>query len=270
MSTASTIAAATARPAALQLQGVGKRLGASEIVRNVSLQVAPGERLALIGPNGAGKSTLFQLISGQLAPGAGHIWLHGRRIDGLAPQAIHRLGLARSFQVSQLFGGLSVFDNLRCALLWREGFRYVFWRRRGGAQAASRQVWEVLESLGLAARHGVLAAELSYAEQRALELGLAIASGCSVILLDEPTAGMSRSETEHFVPLIRRVTEGRTLLVVEHDMGVVFDLADRIAVLVRGELVACGTPQQVRAHPLVQQAYLGALAPCSPTTEPGC
>ncbi|BAL95775.1 ABC transporter ATP-binding protein [Rubrivivax gelatinosus] len=246
--------------AALELRAVHRRFGRTEVVRGASLAVRQGERVALIGPNGAGKSTLFNLISGQLAPDAGEILLNGQAIQGLPPYEIVRRGLARSFQTSQLFARLSTAENLRCALLHSEGAGYAFWRparRRGLDERADA----LLAMLRLEHRRDVPAAQLAYAEQRALEIGLTIAGGANVVLLDEPTAGMSREETARFVALIRRATEGRTLLVVEHDMGVVFELADRIAVLVDGEVVAFDTPAAVRADPRVQQAYLGALPP---------
>jgi branched-chain amino acid transport system ATP-binding protein len=242
---------------ALELRDLHKSFGRSDIIRGVSLQVRRGERIAIIGPNGAGKSTLFHLISGGLAPSRGSIWLHGARIDGLTPYQIQRRGLARSFQVSQLFARQSVEDNLRCALLGALGHCGVWWRRLGVRPDVQARLEQLLAELQLQACRATLAQQLTYAEQRALDLGLALASNAEVLLLDEPTAGMSRSESGHFVELIRRVSAGRTLLMVEHDMGVVFDLADRIAVLVQGELIAFDTPAAVRADPRVQQAYLG-------------
>ena len=243
----------------LCVEGLAKHFGATEVLRGVSLAIDCGERVALIGPNGAGKSTLFNLVSGREAPSAGTVCLDGRRIDGLPPHQISRLGLARSFQVSHLFPRLSAFDNLRCAMLWSSGQSYSFWRQLSRLRELSRQTDELLERLGLSGRRDVPAAELSYAEQRALELGVTVAGDANVILLDEPTAGMSRSETERCVGLIRDLTAGRTLLMVEHDMGVVFELADRIAVLAQGQLIAFGTPAQVRADARVRQAYLGAM-----------
>ena len=246
-------------PPALELRGVHKRFGKTEIIRGVDLAVQPGERVAIIGPNGAGKSTLFHLMSGRLPLSTGQILLHGRRIDGLEPYQIHRQGLGRSFQVSNLFGRLSVFENIRCAVLWSLGYRYSFWQRLSRATDANARTDEVLALVRLDRRRDVLAMNLTYAEQRALEIGITIAGGSSVILLDEPTAGMSQSETHRFVQLIREVTVGKTLLTVEHDMGVVFGLADRIAVLVYGEVVAFDTPEAVRANPRVQEAYLGSV-----------
>jgi len=246
-------------PVALELRDVHKRFGKTEIIRGASLQVNAGERVALIGPNGAGKSTLFNLISGRFAPSSGEILLAGTPIAGLPAHRINRLGLARSFQVSNLFTRLSVFENLRCAALWSLGYGYAFWRFLAGLHDANQRAEEVMAMLQLERRRDVLAMNLTYAEQRALEIGLTIAGGADVVLLDEPTAGMSQGETQRFVRLIRDVTAGKTLLTVEHDMGVVFGLADRIAVLVYGEVIAFDTPAAVRADPRVQEAYLGAV-----------
>jgi branched-chain amino acid transport system ATP-binding protein len=244
---------------ALELRDVRKRFGRTEIIRGANLSVRQGERVAVIGPNGAGKSTLFNLISGRFASSDGDILLNGHKIDGLTPYQINRRGLARSFQVSNLFSRLSVFENLRCAVLWSLGYRYAFWRFLAAAHDANARAEEVMAMIKLDRRRHVLAMSLSYAEQRALEIGITIAGGAGVILLDEPTAGMSRSETANFVNLIREVTVGKTLLTVEHDMGVVFGLADKIAVLVYGEVIAFDTPEKVRADERVKEAYLGSV-----------
>jgi len=244
---------------AIELRALHKRFGKTEIIRGAELQVRAGERVAIIGPNGAGKSTLFNLMSGRFAPSAGEILLHGERIDGLKPYEINRRGLARSFQVSNLFPRLSVFENLRCAVLWSLGYRYAFWRFLAALDDANERAEAVMAMIRLDRRRDVLAMNLTYAEQRALEIGITIAGGASVVLLDEPTAGMSKSETARFVNLIREVTVGKTLLTVEHDMGVVFGLADKIAVLVYGEVIAFDEPAAVRANPRVQEAYLGSV-----------
>ncbi|MBL8350769.1 MAG: ABC transporter ATP-binding protein [Burkholderiaceae bacterium] len=241
----------------LELRGVAKRFGRTEIIRGVDLSVQRGERHALIGPNGAGKSTLFNLISARTPLSGGEVLLHGRRISGLAPHQVCRLGLARSFQITNLFPRLSAFDNLACALLWAGGHGHAFWRRFSRLHDVNDRARELITDIGLATRADVPAGALSYAEQRALEIGLTVAGGAEVILLDEPTAGMSRSETERAVELIRKVSAGRTLMMVEHDMHVVFDLADRISVLVHGALVATGDPASIRANTQVQEAYLG-------------
>ncbi len=248
----------------LSLRGLGHRFGDTRVLRGLDLDVPAGQRLALIGPNGAGKSTLFQIVSGALAPSEGRVLLQGQDITGSPAHRIHRLGLGRSFQISQLFARMSVLDHLLCAGLWRDGHGHRLWRLLSRQRHSQARAEALMERLGLAARRDVPAAALSYAEQRALEIGVALAGEPTVLLLDEPTAGMSHSETAHFVPLLRELTEGRTLLVVEHDMGVVFELADRVAVLVRGELLACDTPAAVRAHPGVQAAYLGQLVQTAP------
>jgi len=244
---------------ALELRALRKSFGKTEIIRGADLQVQPGERVAIIGPNGAGKSTLFNLISGRLQPSSGEILLNGQAIQGLPPYDINRRGLGRSFQVSNLFGRLSVFENIRCAVLWSMGHRYAFWRFLAGLTDANVRTEQVVSMIGLESHSATPAMNLTYAEQRRLEIGVTIAGGSSVILLDEPTAGMSKSETRQFVQLMREVCKGRTLLTVEHDMGVVFGLADRIAVLVYGEVIAFDTPDKVRADARVQEAYLGSM-----------
>jgi len=249
----------SAVPYAIELKGVCKRFGKAEIIRGVDLAVAAGERVAIIGPNGAGKSTLFNLMSGRFGPSSGEIWLNGQRIDGKPAYAINRMGLSRSFQITNLFPKLSVFENLRCAVLWSMGYRYTFLKFLADLEDVIERVDELLHQMRLEKKRDSLAMNLTYAEQRALEIGVTIAGGAGVLLLDEPTAGMSKSETKRFIDLIREVTVGKTLLTVEHDMGVVFGLADKIAVLVYGELIAFDTPQAVRANARVQEAYLGSV-----------
>ena len=254
---------------AVELKDLCKSFGKTEIIRGTNLAVAPGERIAIIGPNGAGKSTLFNLISGRLKPTSGEISLNGQRIDGLPPYEISRLGLARSFQVSNIFSKLSVFENLRCGVLWSMGYKYSFWKFLAGLDDANARANELLSMLKLDRKRDTLAINLTYAEQRALEIGITIAGGANVVLLDEPTAGMSKSETSRFIELIREVTVGKTLLTVEHDMGVVFGLADKIAVLVYGEVIAFDTPDAVRANAKVQEAYLGSVLADAQAAEAG-
>lgn len=243
---------------ALQLVDLRKSFGATPIIRGVNLEVLQGERHAIIGPNGAGKSTLFHLITGRFPASSGEVRLKGESITGLAPFMINRRGLSRSFQVTNIFPRLSVFENIRCGVLWSLGYKYSFWQMVERARDARERSESILEQINLQSRRDIAAGVLSYAEQRALEIGITIAGGADVIMLDEPTAGMSHSETEHSVALIRRVTEGKTLVIVEHDMSVVFNLADRISVLVYGEIIATDTPQRIRANQTVQEAYLGA------------
>ena len=245
---------------ALELCAVSKQFGRTEIIRSVSLQVPRGERHAIIGPNGAGKSTLFNLISGRFEVTSGTLLLNGADITRRKPFEINRLGLSRSFQITNLFHRLSVFENLRCSVLWSLGHRYSFWKNLNKLVDAEERAESILEQVGLKRRRDIAAGLLTYAEQRALEIGITIAGGADVILLDEPTAGMSRAESKRAVELIRDVTQGKTLLMVEHDMSVVFDLADRISVLVYGQVIATGTPAEIRANDAVREAYLGQPA----------
>ncbi|NBQ85878.1 MAG: ABC transporter ATP-binding protein [Betaproteobacteria bacterium] len=243
---------------ALELRELRKSFGKTEIIRGANLQVRAGERIAVIGPNGAGKSTLFNLISGRFAPSSGEVLLNGQRIDGMKPYQINRMGLSRSFQITNIFPKLSVFENLRCGVLWSLGYRYTFLKFLADLDDANERAEELMEMIKLDRKRDVLAMNLTYAEQRALEIGVTIGGGAQVILLDEPTAGMSKSETQRFIGLIKQVTAGKTLLTVEHDMGVVFGLADKIAVVVYGEVIAFDTPEAVRANARVQEAYLGS------------
>ena len=243
---------------ALELKDLRKSFGKTEIIRGINLAIPAGERVGIIGPNGAGKSTLFNLISGRFEPSSGEVLLNGARISGKKPFEINRMGLSRSFQITNIFPKLSVFENLRCGVLWSLGYRYSFWQFLADLKDANERTEELMEMVKLDKKHDTLAMNLTYAEQRALEIGITIAGGASVILLDEPTAGMSKSETSRFIKLIKDVTVGKTLLTVEHDMGVVFGLADKIAVVVYGELLAYDTPEAVRANQRVQEAYLGS------------
>jgi branched-chain amino acid transport system ATP-binding protein len=242
---------------AIEIRDVQKNFGATSVIRDLNLKVAQGERHALIGPNGAGKSTTFNLISGYMAPTSGAILLRDQVISGLAPYQINRRGLSRSFQVTNVFGNMTVWENLRCAVLWATGHRYAFWKNIDRLPEVRQRTAQILEDIHLTSRRDILAGLLTYAEQRALEIGITVAGGADIILLDEPTAGMSNSETERAVALIRRLTEGRTLLIVEHDMSVVFGLADRISVLVYGHVIATGAPDEIRNDPKVKEAYLG-------------
>jgi branched-chain amino acid transport system ATP-binding protein len=254
---------------ALELKDLRKSFGKTEIIRGANLAVKPGERVAIIGPNGAGKSTLFNLISGRFGPSSGEIVLNGQQIADMRPYEINRMGLARSFQVSNLFTRLSVFENLRCGVLWSQGYKYSFWKFLSKLHDANARAEELMKMIKLDKKRDTLAMNLTYAEQRALEIGITIAGGANVVLLDEPTAGMSKSETKRFIDLIRDVTVGKTLLTVEHDMGVVFGLADKIAVLVYGEVIAFDVPDAVRANAKVQEAYLGSVLADAQAAEAG-
>ena len=245
---------------AIELIDVRKNFGATEIIRGVSLAVPAGERHAIIGPNGAGKSTLFNLISGRLTPTSGTVQLNGEDVTGLSPHQINRRGLSRSFQVTNIFPRLSVWENVRCAALWSLGYKYAFWHGIEGLADARERTETILEAIDLIDRRRVQAGVLTYAEQRALEIGITIAGGAGIILLDEPSAGMNVTEALRAVALIRKVSEGRTLIMIEHDMGVVFDLADRISVLVYGQVIASDVPARIKQDSAVQTAYLGTTA----------
>ncbi|WP_454732596.1 MULTISPECIES: ABC transporter ATP-binding protein [Cupriavidus] len=241
----------------LSLRGLRKSFGDIDIIRGVDLDLAGGERHALIGPNGAGKSTLFHLISGRLPLTHGEIVLGGEPIQGLSPQQINHRGLARSFQITNIFAGLSVYENLRLAVMRRHGLQYTLWKFAHKLRAVRDETMHLLGQVRLAARAQDTAGELSYSEQRSLEIAMTLASDPKVIMLDEPMAGMSQEETDYTAGLIREIAQGRTLLIVEHDMDVVFALSDRISVLVYGEIVATGTPDEIRNNARVKEAYLG-------------
>jgi branched-chain amino acid transport system ATP-binding protein len=225
--------------AALSLRDVHKSFGPMPIIRGVSLEIARGERHAIIGPNGAGKSTLFHLVSGRIRSTSGEVRLHGERITDLQPFEINRRGLSRSFQITNIFPKLSVYENLRCATLWSLGYKYAFWTSIDRLRDVRERSEWLMEQVGLTARRDMQAGVLTYAEQRALEIGVTIGGGADV------------------VALIRKVTEGKTLVMVEHDMGVVFNLADRISVLVYGQIIATDTPDRIRENAAVREAYLG-------------
>ena len=250
---------ATTAPAAavLQLKDVRKSFGHLDVLQGIELDVAEGERHALIGPNGAGKSTLFNLISGLLPPTAGSVVLRGRTISGLPPHRINRLGLSRSFQITNIFHRMSVFENLRIGVMAKDGVRFDLLRPVVRRRRINEEAEALTERVRLGHRRDHAAGDLTYSEQRALEIGMTLATGADVILLDEPTAGMSREETHHAVELVREVTRGKTLLVVEHDMSVVFSLCDRVSVLVYGRILATGEPDAIRNNREVQEAYLG-------------
>jgi len=245
---------------ALELRNLYKSYGVTDVIRGVGLAIPRGELHAIIGPNGAGKTTLFGLISGLTVPSKGEVWLNGQKISGLPAYQVNRLGLSRSFQVTNIFPRMSVRENIRCACLWTAGERYNFWRSANSNPAIAERAESIMRDVQLTGRQDMPAGVLTYAEQRALEMGIAIAGGASVILLDEPTAGMSRYETDRMIELIRTIRKSRTLVIVEHDMSVVFGLADRISVLVYGKIIRTDVPAAIRSCPRVKEAYLGEAA----------
>jgi branched-chain amino acid transport system ATP-binding protein len=238
---------------ALSIRGLSKAYGGVQAVRDLSFDVAAGEMVALIGPNGAGKTTCFNLLNGQVAPDAGEILLEGRRISGLPPRRIWRLGVGRTFQITATFGSMSVRDNVQMALL---SFHQRIFKTNSVANAESDRL---LAQVGMQAQAERPCAELAYGDLKRVELAMALANRPRLLLLDEPTAGMARGERDELMSLAahRARDERIAVLFTEHDMEVVFDRADRVLVLHAGDLIASGTPSQVRANPRVQEVYLG-------------
>tara|TARA_A100001388_G_C28656307_1_gene444535 strand:- start:150 stop:890 length:741 start_codon:yes stop_codon:yes gene_type:complete len=241
----------------LELKGVRKQFGPTEIIRGVNLNIKKGEIHSLIGPNGAGKSTLYNLISGVYKLSSGSIKFNNKNIENLPSHEIFRLGLSRSFQITNIFPKMSVFENVRCGLLWNMNYKYSILKILDNNQDLNDKTNAILEQISLSNYSKEPAGLLSYADQRALEIGITIAGGAETILLDEPTAGMSKSETERATNLIRSIAKNRTVLIVEHDMGVVFDLSDTISVLVYGEVICSDKPEKVKTNKAVKEAYLG-------------
>jgi branched-chain amino acid transport system ATP-binding protein len=242
---------------ALELRDVHHDFGGLVVLQGVDLAVAEGERHAIIGPNGAGKSTLFNIVTGRLRPRRGRVVYRGRDITGAPPHRIARLGVGRSFQIINVFPRLTVFQHVRSAVVSRRGLRLDAWRILDRLGDVTRETEDVLALLGLGDRRDTPASALSYGEQRELEIALTVAIQPDLVLLDEPTAGLNTEETRKAVGLVRRVTEGKTLVMVEHDMDVVFTLADRISVIYYGRVLASGTPDEIRTNQEVQRAYLG-------------
>jgi branched-chain amino acid transport system ATP-binding protein len=241
----------------LELKGVHKDFKGLQVLREVNLSVEEGECHAIIGPNGAGKSTLFNVITGKYRPSQGTILFCGEDITGLSPYRISRKGLARSFQIINVFPHMTVYENLRNAILSKRTIRLNPFVRLHRLEEIHQETRDLIRTLGLMEIQDTPANELSYGRQRALEIGIALATDPKLILLDEPSAGMTREQTREAVALIKNVTKGKTLMVVEHDMDVVFHLAHRITVLSYGEVLASGTPEDIRTNERVRAAYLG-------------
>src|SRR5262249_10696625 len=244
----------------LEVRGLSKSFGGFRAVAEVSFAVPEGQIAAGIGPNGAGKSTLFNLITGHLQPTAGQVLLEGRDVTGVPPHRICSMGVGRSFQRTNIFPKLTVFDNVQAALLAHQGQGRNFWSR---AQTLCRDESEgLLASIGLSGQARAIAGTLSYGNQKQLELGIALASEPKILLLDEPTAGMSAGETRETIALIERIARerGLTLLFTEHDMAVVFSIAQQVAVMHQGRIIADGSPAAVRADAEVRRVYLGERA----------
>jgi branched-chain amino acid transport system ATP-binding protein len=241
----------------LELKDLYKHFRGLQVLCNLNLSIEEGECHAVIGPNGAGKSTLFNVITGRYRPTKGRIYFRGEDITGLPPYRISRKGLARSFQITNVFPHMTVYENVRNAVVSKERLRFNHLLRLGHIGRVAKETEELIERLGLTPIRNVPATELSYGQQRALEVGMTLATDPKLILLDEPTAGMTREQTKEAVALIKNITKGKTLMVVEHDMDVVFSMADRITVLSYGTVLASGPPDEIRGNDLVRAAYLG-------------
>ncbi len=241
----------------LEISDIRKSFGGFVAVGGVSLSIAAHEMVAVIGPNGAGKSTFFNLISGHLVPDSGSVRLDGTDITGAAPHRICAMGLGRSFQRTNIFARLTVFENVQAALLVHHGRGRDFWSRSDSFYRDEAEA--LLDSIGLTDQADAISGTLSYGNQKQLELGIALASDPRLLLLDEPTAGMSASETHETIKLVQRLAEqrGLTLLFTEHDIEMVFSIAQRIAVLHQGRLLTVGTPAEIRLNPDVRRVYLG-------------
>jgi branched-chain amino acid transport system ATP-binding protein len=246
----------------LSIQGLYKEFSGVKVIENLNLSVRARERHAIIGPNGAGKTTLFNLITGRYTPTKGHIIFNGIKIRGMSPERINRLGISRSFQITNIFPGLTVFENIRAAILSKHGIRWNLWRPADKMEEITRETSKILSMINLMDRRDGFAGELAYGEQRALEVGITLATDPTVIMLDEPSAGMSIDETREAVQMIGRITQGKTLIIIEHDMEVVFTLADTITVIHYGSVLATGTPDEIRENSEVRDAYLGKKELC--------
>jgi branched-chain amino acid transport system ATP-binding protein len=242
----------------LELRDVQKDFSKLVVLRGIDLSVAVGEKHAIIGPNGAGKTTLFNVITGKHRVSSGTITFKDGNITGKSVHVRNRLGLARSFQINNAFFGLNVFENVRAGVRSRFGLRYSFFKGPGALREIDENAWKILKQVGLADFAEVPARELSYGRQRALEIAMALSTDPALILLDEPTAGMTREETLEAIDIIGRVVEGKTLIIIEHDMDVVFSLADVVTVLHNGLVLVSGPPEMVRQDQRVKDAYLGS------------
>lgn len=230
-----------------------------KVISGVNLQVIEGEKHAIIGHNGAGKTTLFNLIIGSIIPRDGKIFFKNRNVTSARPYKLVRMGMGRSFQITSTFSRLTVFENIRMGILSKKGIRFSLFRMVDRMKEVTAETDNVLRHINLYEERDIPAGELSYGKHRSLEVGMAMATDPELVMLDEPTAGMSREESLHTVSLIQKLTEGRTMVIIEHDMDVVFSLADRITVLHHGEIIATGTPHEIRDNPDVRGAYLGEM-----------
>jgi branched-chain amino acid transport system ATP-binding protein len=241
----------------LHIQNIHKDFSGLKVLTGVDFQVREKERHAVIGPNGAGKTTLFNIISGKFKPSSGAILFQGRDISGKPPHTLNRHGLSRSFQITNVFQELSVFDNILSGVRSRYGLRYNFFKNPIHDRSITEKSEAIIEQVGLVSVKDQPASSLSYGQQRALEIGITLSTEPELILLDEPTAGMTREETEQAIQMIDQVTAGHTLIIIEHDMEVVFSLADTISVLHYGTILVSDSPEKIRNDQRVKDAYLG-------------
>lgn len=244
--------------ASLKVRGLSKSFGDFRAVKNVDLNVEPGHVHSLIGPNGAGKTTAFNCISGFFPPDTGEVFLDGRNVAGWRSHDLVTAGMARTFQVTKVFGELTVLENVALAVRSKAGKNFRMWRGAEGYRDVKLEALATLERLGLGDRAGSLADHLAHGEKRVLEIAIAMALKPRMLLLDEPTAGMSGGETQRIALLIRSLTEDATVLLVEHDMDIVLGISDAVTVMTQGSVIACGSPAEISRDAGVQEAYLGA------------
>jgi len=230
-----------------------------KVLFDVNLEVSEGERHAIIGPNGAGKTTLFNVITGTYHPSEGDVFFKGRKVTGFKPHKMVRRGMGRSFQITSTFSRLTAFQNIRMGILSKRNIRFNMFRMLDKMQDVTAETEEVLKRINLDGERDIPASQLSYGKSRSLEISMALATDPDLVMLDEPTAGMSVDETHNAVELIRRLTEGKTMVIIEHDMDVVFSLADRITVLHLGTILASGPPEEIKDNQAVKDAYLGEM-----------
>ena len=241
----------------LETKGLFHNYSGLEVLFDINMQVEEGERHAIIGPNGAGKTTLFNTITGSFPPSRGKVFFKGKDITGFPPHKLTRLGMGRSFQLTSTIARLGSFQNIRLAILSKKGIRFNSFKKVDKMEDINRETMEIIKRINLAQEAMVPASLLSYGKHRSLEISMALATDPELILLDEPTAGMSRDETHNAVEMIKRLTAGKTVVIIEHDMDVIFALADRITVLHYGRILATGTPDEIRNNQAVKDAYLG-------------
>jgi len=241
----------------LETKRVYHDFGGLEVLFDVNLDIRQGERHAIIGPNGAGKTTLFNIITGTYTPSQGDVFFKGKKVTGFKPHKLVRLGMGRSFQITSTFERLTTFQNIRMGVLSRRGIRFNLFQRVDKMNGITRETDEILRRINLNGERDIPAAMLSYGKHRSLEVSMAMSTDPDLVMFDEPTAGMSKDETRHAVELMRRLTEGKTMVIIEHDMDVVFSLADHITVLHMGAILASGTPNEIKENQSVKDAYLG-------------